>query len=134
MGKKSLIGITILIIIAILLVYSNIVTNRLRCKMSGKLAHDALAKSTLRTLATASEVYAGEEENTGRYPTSIEELTEAEPPYLSQPHCGTTHKGFRYSCQFDTLGYKFTATPVEIGKTGNKIYTITTGRLLGTEP
>ena len=95
-----------------------------RMEMEG---NDALAESTVRSLSVAAETFATTSENMNVYPQSIEDLTEADEPYLSEGYCGETIEGFKYDCSFSSEGYKFVATPVEMGVTGSAIYVIRTG-------
>lgn len=101
------------------------IPNLLRAKIS---ANDALAKGKLRTLSTASETYATT--NGGYYPVSVEDLTNANPPYITERYCDVTVYGFSYSCEFSKFGYKFVATPVTPGTSGTKTFTMQTGGVL----
>jgi len=91
-------------------------------------AQEALAQSVLRTLSTASETFAIS--NNGNYPKNMSALTNAKPPYIYQNYCGYSDAGYGYTCEMSTDGYKFTATPTSIEKTGSNVYTITTGGVL----
>jgi len=97
-----------------------VIPNFMRANIS---ANDALAQSTLRSLSTAAETYAVANR---RYPSSIYDLTDANPPYIGRPYCDTEESGYTYRCAFDPRGYKFQATPVEEGVTGTAVMTITT--------
>ena len=89
--------------------------------------NDRLAQSTLRTLSTASETFA---EYNGAYPNAVTDLTQTKPPYIIQDYCETELSGFRFNCEFNSEGYRFSATPVKIGVSGTKSYTIVTGGIL----
>ncbi len=128
MNKKGFTLVEIMIVVAIIALLAAIaIPNLLRAKIS---ANDALAKSTLRSLSTASETFATA--NTGNYPVDITSLTGATPPYINTEYCATTVSGFNYSCTFDASGghYTYTATPVTVGTSGTTTYTITTGGIL----
>lgn len=116
----------IMIVVAIIALLAAIaIPNLLRAKIS---ANDALAKSTLRSLSTASETFATA--NTGNYPADIDSLTDATPPYINTDYCDRTISGFEFDCTFSAGYYTFTATPVTVGTSGTTTFTITTGGVL----
>ena len=116
----------IMIVVAIIALLAAIaIPNLLRAKIS---ANDALAKSTLRSLSTASETFATA--NTGNYPGDIGSLTGATPPYINKAYCATVVSGFNYTCSFEAGSYAFTGTPVTVGTSGTTTFTITTGGVL----
>ncbi len=84
---------------------------------------DALITSTLRTISSACETYATV--NSGRYPSTVKDLTEANPAYLDQDYCGALIDGVRYTCEFLPNGYLMKATTGE-----GKVYSIATGGIL----
>lgn len=91
-------------------------------------ANDLLAKRTLNLLATAVEKYAIDHQS--KFPTSIEELTTKQEPYLSRMYCGEKISGFIYSCDFSATGYIFKAKPSYMGWTGTKEYSVVTGGII----
>lgn len=117
----------IMIVVAIIALLAAIaIPNLLRAKIS---ANDALAKSTLRSLSTASETFGTS--NNGSYPTAIASLTGATPPYMSVNPCkvnGTS--GFDYTCTMGSTGYTFIATPGTVGTSGTTTFTMSTGGIL----
>jgi type IV pilus assembly protein PilA len=117
----------IMIVVAIIALLAAIaIPNLLRAKIS---ANDALAKSTLRSLSTASETYATA--NTGEYPSNITSLTGAVPPYINKAYCGSQVAGFTYDCAgFAAGSYSLTATPINVGTSGTTTFTISTGGVL----
>lgn len=116
----------IMIVVAIIALLAAIaIPNLLRAKIS---ANDALAKSTLRTLSTASETYSTA--NSGNYPGAITSLTGATPPYINSAYCGTTASGYTFTCAFGSGAYTFTAAPTAVGTSGTTTYTMTTGGIL----
>jgi prepilin-type N-terminal cleavage/methylation domain-containing protein len=118
----------IMIVVAIIALLAAIaVPSLLRARIT---SNDALAKSTLKALSTASETYATAQ--SGSYPTEITSLTTATPSYINENYCaGTPIAGFNYDCSGMTAGsYTITATPVTVGNSGTTTYTITTGGVL----
>ncbi|MCC6758041.1 MAG: prepilin-type N-terminal cleavage/methylation domain-containing protein [Candidatus Omnitrophica bacterium] len=116
----------IMIVVAIIALLAAIaIPNLLRAKIS---ANDALAKSTLRSLSTASETFATA--NTGNYPADISSLTGATPPYIQVPYCNSTNSGYSFTCTMAAGSYTYVATPVTVGTSGTTTWTITTGGVL----
>jgi type IV pilus assembly protein PilA len=116
----------IMIVVAIIALLAAIaIPNLLRARIS---ANDALAKSTLRSLSTASETFATA--NTGNYPLDIASLTGATPPYINKAYCASTVSGFTFACTFGAGSYTFVATPVTVGTSGTTAFTMETGGVL----
>jgi type IV pilus assembly protein PilA len=126
MNRKGFTLVEIMIVVAIIALLAAIaIPNLLRARIS---ANDALAKSTLRTLSTATETFATG--NSGNYPMDIASLTGATPAYINKAYCGQTVSGFIYTCTFGAGSYSFEALPVSVGTSGTTTFTVTTGGIL----
>jgi len=99
--------------------------NLLRSRLS---SNDAVAKTTLKAVASASEIFSIS--NAGNYPTDMTSLVSATPAYINTRYCPSTTSGYYYTCTMSTTAYSYVATPVTTGTSGSKVYTITTGSVL----
>jgi hypothetical protein len=86
---------------------------------------DDQARKTLARMAKATERFA--KANAGVYPNQMSQLTDIFPPYIKNNYCNQELAGFRFSCHMSPNGFKYTATPLTLGKTGSKILSVTTG-------
>ena len=80
-----------------------------------------VAQNHLNNMVAGSEKFA--KDHGGKYPVSIEDLTQGEIVYLTNNVCGKEAKGFNFicSCNADGKGCLFKAIPVVSGKTGSEI-------------
>lgn len=126
MRKSGFTLVEIMIVISVIVLLAAIaIPNVLRARAN---TNNAVARSTLRTMSTATEAYAAA--NAALFPTSEATLTGANPPYLNRSYCGQTYAGFSFTCTWSFAGYTFTAAPTSFGFTGTNTYTITTGAIL----
>lgn len=88
-------------------------------------ASDALVKVSLRTISTAAETYATAHE--GAYPGRMDDLLNANTPYLTEDYCLKGTAGYSLDCNFSTGGYSVVAHPRQPGISGTTTITITTG-------
>ncbi|MDP8264384.1 MAG: prepilin-type N-terminal cleavage/methylation domain-containing protein [Candidatus Aceula lacicola] len=126
--KKNQLGFTlveIMISVAIIALLASIaIPGILRAKM---VSNEALARSSLKAMSTASELYAL---TVGIYPQDIASLTDVTPPYINSSYCSATISGYEYSCTFSASGYSLRASPFVLGQTGTVIFRIDTGGVL----
>ena len=131
MNRKGFTLVEIMIVVAIIALLAAIaIPNLLRAKVS---ANEALARSTLRTLSTASETFATA--NNGNYPLNEASLTGATPPYINEAYLTRTISGYTYdSLTIGVGGYSFTAHPASNSRSaGTSTFTISTGGILTAE-
>lgn len=88
-------------------------------------ANDSAAQATLRSISTALELYAVD--NNGNYPSEEDALTKAKSPYLTTSYNNKTINGYSYFLVLKPTGYKIIAKPIQCRTTGNKTYQIETG-------
>jgi len=111
----------IMIVVAIIALLAVIaIPNLMRARVS---ANDALAQSTLRTLATAAQNYAAD--NSGTFPSSFNDMFSANPKYINTTY-GATVSGFDYTFSGGGTSGDFTieADPATCNTTGSKTCTI----------
>jgi hypothetical protein len=89
--------------------------------------NESLALTTLKSISTALENYARDNENS--FPAGLSVLTQSMPAYLDRDYITESPiKGYNYTClRLDALGYSCSAVPVKCKLTGKIIYNIITG-------
>ncbi|MCK9614828.1 MAG: DUF5683 domain-containing protein [Candidatus Omnitrophica bacterium] len=87
-------------------------------------ASENAAASAIKSISSALESYAAQNNNV--YPQSEESLLNLKPSYLPFAYNNRKVYGYLFKEELTPSGYKITATPVECGITGTKIYTIET--------
>ncbi len=130
--KKGFTLVEIMIVVAIIVIVIAMVSvNLLRPKVT---AVETNAQTTLKTMGTALESYAGE--NGGIYATGndLSQLYNPDPKYINKDYVAdctvaSPCQGYSYSCQLAMAGYTCTATP-DAGYTGARTFQIVTGARL----
>ena len=91
------------------------------------------AVAALKLISTALENYA--KDNKGVFPVALGALVTTSPPYLASNYISqTAARGYSYSCpSLGERGYSCACEPIRCGRTGKKVFTITTGGSLVTE-
>jgi prepilin-type N-terminal cleavage/methylation domain-containing protein len=117
----------ITIVIAILALLAAIaIPGLLRARLT---SNESVAQATLKTISNACENFAAQ--NFGQYPTAIEDLTGAVPPFLNENYTAATRYGYNFACEtLDVTNYSCTATPARCNETGSRTFTIITGGII----
>ncbi len=87
--------------------------------------NDRIAQEVLDKMARATKRFA--RQHNGIYPQHMNQLTDVFPPYIKDNYCNKVYSGYHFNCHMSADGFRFVATPLTIGRTGSKVFTITTG-------
>jgi prepilin-type N-terminal cleavage/methylation domain-containing protein len=124
--SKGFTLVEIMIVVAIIALLAAItIPNLLKPQQT---ARNSAAKGELRTLATAIENYAID--NNAVYPTDLDDLATDYIPAVPCTTTGTngTKGGFTYFCDSVAVGsYNIVAVPTSKGTSGTKAYNLTSG-------
>jgi len=115
----ELMVILLIISILMLLIFPNI--NRAR--IQGNHTH---AKATLSTIGKALESYSIVN---GEYPTNIDELLTANPPYINRDYFIAIHRGYEFNVTLTGYTYSIVAEPIS-DNMGKYTFEMTTGLVL----
>lgn len=127
LNRSAFTLVEIMIVVAIIALLAAIaIPNLLRARLT---ANDSVAQATLKAMATAAETYASA--NSGQYPGDMNSMTTAVPPFISTNWVTRgPFSGYTFGAGImGVTGYAFDATPVTVGTTGTRSYTISTGAL-----
>lgn len=94
------------------------------------IANEAIAQTTLKTISTALESYANDND---QYPVDPNLLLSAIPSYLNADYFSGTHSGYTYAPLITNYSYQVTAAPVS-SNTGTRTFLLSTGGVIQEAP
>jgi len=126
--KKAFTLVEIMIVVAIIAILAGVaIPNLLRARVN---AHEASAKSILKTVANALESYYA---INNLYPSSTSSLMGSPPPYLNKDFFTGNHGGYAFTATLTDYTYDLLAVPVNTSS-GASSFTMSTGQLLSSNP
>lgn len=112
-------ALSVLMIPFVALLAAIAIPNLLRARLN---ANEAAAQADIRSLSTALETYAVDN---GVYPSSENELTAGQTPYLTASYDGQVLTGYYYALTLTPDSYVIVAVPETCGVTGDTSYKLT---------
>jgi Tfp pilus assembly protein PilE len=85
-------------------------------------ANESSAQTALKTISVAYENFYVDK---GAYPASVDDLANADIPYIDEDYASGSYRGYNISCRIiGSEGYTCTAAPVNCGVSGSRVFVI----------
>jgi type II secretory pathway pseudopilin PulG len=96
--------------------------------------NEANSQATLKLIAVALDNYAADHQ--GVFPKDLSILIHNKPAYLDKDYLSKSpFKGYDYACnRLDNLGYSCSASPLNCGLSGKRVFTVSTGGIMVSQP